>query len=356
MCPRSPHPPPCGRSGRTGTPRGDGAGRTGGCGGSRAKSWWNDSRSSFASFLGEQLLCRNDEWRITHDAQPAVDDGGELAQGLEAVPGASLDDDLRGTRRHVLGGPRPRLARRCLELGEQAGNVNVRVPDIQSGHPRQAGHLPAIARSHFNGGGTSFLGCELTVPGCDDHAGGEPLEVPLPRPRQGLVKVVDVEHQLALRRGEQPEVGQVGIAANLGVQARPRRGRQIGGHDQRGSTEEGEWRDQHPPITDGNELGHPGGGLPFEEADRVWTVRPRAELRLGRSGCPSAGVLSDLCSLCEGEVRNGVSRRLWGLCAIRHRSLDPDSMSMPGVPIMVAVVARSTGQKTDLEGRHEVTH
>ena len=63
---------------------------------------------------------------------------------------------------------------------------------------------------------------ELPVAGGNHHAGGQALEVPFPGAREGLVEVVDVEHQRALGRGEEPEVGQVGIAADLGPQ--PERG------------------------------------------------------------------------------------------------------------------------------------
>ena len=66
----------------------------------------------------------------------------------------------------------------------------------------------------------------------DLQARRQALDVPLPRPGQGLVEVVDVEHQAALRGGEHPEVGQVGIAAGLDDAARsaacPRGRRAIG--------------------------------------------------------------------------------------------------------------------------------
>ena len=49
----------------------------------------------------------------------------------------------------------------------------------------------------------------------DDDAGGEPLDVPLPGPRVGLVEVVEVERQPPLRRAEQAEVRKVRVAAEL---------------------------------------------------------------------------------------------------------------------------------------------
>ena len=54
----------------------------------------------------------------------------------------------------------------------------------------------------------------------DREARHQALDVPLPRPGQRLVEVVDVEHQPPIRGGEAAEVRQVGIAAELDVQAR----------------------------------------------------------------------------------------------------------------------------------------
>jgi len=56
----------------------------------------------------------------------------------------------------------------------------------------------------------------------DLKAGGQAFDVPLPRTGKGLIEVVDVEDHLALRGGEQAEVGQVRIPAQL--HADPERG------------------------------------------------------------------------------------------------------------------------------------
>jgi len=52
----------------------------------------------------------------------------------------------------------------------------------------------------------------------DLQARGQPLDVPLPRAGKRLVEVVHVEQHPALGRREQPEVGQVGVAAGLDPQ------------------------------------------------------------------------------------------------------------------------------------------
>ena len=76
------------------------------------------------------------------------------------------------------------------------------------------------------------------------------LEIPLPRARQGLVEVVDVEDQPAFRGGEPAEVHQVAITAQLHREPSVRRRSQVGGHARRRSTEEAELRLRHPPVAD----------------------------------------------------------------------------------------------------------
>ena len=43
----------------------------------------------------------------------------------------------------------------------------------------------------------------------------EPLDVPLPRPRQGLVEVVDAEDEIALLGPEDAEVEEMRVTAEL---------------------------------------------------------------------------------------------------------------------------------------------
>ena len=45
---------------------------------------------------------------------------------------------------------------------------------------------------------------------------------------------------------------------------------------ERGTPEEGERRDEHAPVTDGDQLGDPGRGLVLEQGDRVGPVRAAA--------------------------------------------------------------------------------
>jgi len=50
---------------------------------------------------------------------------------------------------------------------------------------------------------------------CQDNAGGHPFYVPLPGTALGFVKVIDVERNLRVRRGKEPEILNVRISAQL---------------------------------------------------------------------------------------------------------------------------------------------
>ena len=126
----------------------------------------------------------------------------------------------------------------------------------------------------------------------DLDAGGEPLDVPLPRTRQGLVEVVDVEHELALGRREQPEVRQVGVTTRLDPEPGGRRARQVGGHDQGCSAIEREGRGEHPSVADRHELLNPGLALLLEQRDRVGPRRWRVDDGMTRPRHLCAGGLA----------------------------------------------------------------
>ena len=115
-------------------------------------------------------------------------------------------------------------------------------------------------------------GFEAAVAPGDLEAGREPLHVPLPWTRQGLVEIVDVEDHLPLGRAEQAEVRQVRIAAELHRQAGTRGRGEVGGHDERGAAKERERADQHAPVADGHELGHADLVLALQQRDRVGPV------------------------------------------------------------------------------------
>ncbi len=109
----------------------------------------------------------------------------------------------------------------------------------------------------------------------DRDARHQSLEIPLPRARERLVEIVDVEDQAPLGRAEEAEVRKVGIAAALNVEAGTRRRREVGGHDRRCAAIERERRGEHAPVADRHELGDARRRLRLEDADRIRSVPGR---------------------------------------------------------------------------------
>ena len=181
---------------------------------------------------------------------------------------------------------RLRLELRAVLL-EHALDVQVRVPHVEVLHRREArpsrcGTRPTVSSTIRS----CVLGAEAVVARRDQHAHGQPLDVPLPRTRERLVEVVDVEHQPPLRRREHPEVRQVRVPAALHRQPRPRRRREVVGHDHRRPAIERERRDQHPPVADRHQLRHARLRLALEQLDRIGATRRAARTPRGRRAAP----------------------------------------------------------------------
>ena len=107
-------------------------------------------------------------------------------------------------------------------------------------------------------------------------------------PAMRLVEVVQVEDERAVGRGEAPEVREVGVTAELCVQARARVGAEVCGHDLRRAAVERERRDEHPPVADRDELGNARGVLLLEQRERV-SIRRQLERGVERLAGPSPG-------------------------------------------------------------------
>ena len=105
------------------------------------------------------------------------------------------------------------------DLGEEGLDVETRIPDVEVAHLGELTHRLAVVAHGAEDGGAGLRRREVAVTPRDLKTGGEALDVPLPRPRQGLVEVVDVHHQTAIGGGEGAEVREVGVAARLDPQA-----------------------------------------------------------------------------------------------------------------------------------------
>ena len=226
---------------------------------------------------GQQVGDRHDQGRVGADARLPIDLVGELGQGLHAVLGARLGQLLSGPLEHLVrdGG---------LVAGKGLVDVQARVEGRQVALAGKAGHGAAVAGRAGPHRRFAVGGAKAPVAAGHLEAGRQALEVPLERAGQGLVEVVDVEVHAPLGGAEDAEVGEVGVAAELGAQVGGGRGGQVAGHDQGGAAVEGEGRDQHAPVADRHQLGHAALGLALEQGDRVGALGAGVELGVGRAG------------------------------------------------------------------------
>ena len=143
------------------------------------------------------------------DLHLAVDHLGQLRERRHAVARAGLRQRLLGAldlRWLELRRSTPRAVARCRGARTTPrGCSSRRTRASRCGRRRPSSSTTAAC---------SLVG-EAVVARGDQHAGRQPLDVPLPGARQRLVEVVDVEHQPPLGRGEHAEVRQVRVAAAL---------------------------------------------------------------------------------------------------------------------------------------------
>ncbi|HEY1539894.1 MAG TPA: hypothetical protein VGF63_10890 [Solirubrobacteraceae bacterium] len=254
-----------------------------------------------AILAGQQVVGGDEQRRLVQEADPAVTGLRELAERPDARV-------------------QTRLLQAALELprsfdvdarGEQARDrvhVEARVPHLEVALSGERAHRLAVGGRRLTDGVRDLLGGELAVATGDAHARREPLDVPLPRSRERLVEVVDVEEELAFGRGERAEVRQVRVSAQLHAQARGRRRGEVGGHDRCRPPVEGERRDEHAPIAQREELGDRALRLLDEHPDRIRTVRRRLPVAVAGSGRTLAQRLSGRGTL-VGRRRIACARR-----------------------------------------------
>ncbi len=131
-----------------------------------------------------------------------------------------------------------------------------------------------------------------------------------------LVEVVDVEDDVALRRGEAPEVREMAIPAGLDSEPGDGRDGEIGGHDAGGPAVEGERRLQHAAVANWDEFRHAALVACAKDFDGIGapgSTLPTAVL------CARNGVAQGFAGGHPVRERNGRSghgqgpRGLWGV-------------------------------------------
>ena len=133
---------------------------------------------------------------------------------------------------------------------ENAVEVDTVVPDVQRMHRGVVGHMLAVGAHGFRRRLRRLAVEQPDMMGGDDDAGRQPLDVPLPRGRQGLVEIVDVEEDVALWRGEAAEIHEVSIAAGLHAKSGGWGRGQVSRHDRGRAAIEDEGRLRHAPEAD----------------------------------------------------------------------------------------------------------
>ncbi len=246
-----------------------------------------------------EVFHRHDQGRVGLDPQLAADLGRPPRQHPHAVAGARLGDDVPRLARLPRGEP---LVRDLPgNLVEELAHLEVVVPDLERAEPGRLAQSLAVRPDDGHHDVAPVCLREAPVATHDLEAGGKALDVPLPRPRDRLVEVVDVEDHPALGRAEEPEVRQVGVAAHLHDDARRGSGAEIHGHERRSAPVEGERRREHAPVADRDEVLHPRGRLGLEHGDRVRASGGRQEATVTRARRHLAGLLAPGDALVDGQ-------------------------------------------------------
>jgi hypothetical protein len=208
--------------------------------------------------LGDELLDGHQQRRIADESGLPIDHLGELVQRLHTVACTRFSQRLvglgLGLGEGLVGMLLSGQSQLVTQVDEHLLDVHAGVPHVEIPHRGQLGHLRAVTGDGIEHHVSPLLVGESAIAPGDGQTGRQPLHVPFPWTGQCFVEVVDVEHQVPLRRGEDAEVAEVSVPAGLDVQARTRSRGQIGRHDQCRTPVEGERRDQHPAVTNGHEF------------------------------------------------------------------------------------------------------
>ena len=157
-------------------------------------------------FSGEELAERYDQGRLIHDLATSVDDLGQPLDGAVAGLLARLLDDLLAFLASLL---------RCE--GEQLLGVDAHVPELEIVRSRSLAHRRAVPGGSRHRHLALRVAVHPVLTGGEHEAGREAFQVPFPGTREGFVEVVDIEEECAVGCAEQTEIGEMGVAAELGV-------------------------------------------------------------------------------------------------------------------------------------------
>ena len=110
---------------------------------------------------------------------------------------------------------------------------------------------------------------ESPVSSADFHTRRQSQDIPLPRTRIRLIKIIDVQHVAAFAGAEHAEISDMRITAGLNHNACHRFRREIGCHHSRRAPVIGKRRFLHTGVTDREEFAHPVLFLFFQNLERL---------------------------------------------------------------------------------------
>src|SRR5579859_5666272 len=116
---------------------------------------------------------------------------------------------------------------------------------FQAGHPRKLGHLGAICSGASHYRVMALMFGIPRFPSGKNQAGRQSFYIPFPWPSNGLVEIIDIENQAAIRAGIRAQVADVGVAANLDWNTGCGQRGQIGCHDRNAATKKTERANRH---------------------------------------------------------------------------------------------------------------
>ena len=193
------------------------------------------------------VVDRDAQRGLRGDARPAPRHGGQLGERPAAGPLllALLDPHL-----HLATVGR-------LEVVHEVLGLHAVVPDVDLGHGGVAPHPAAVGVDGRRHGGVGLGGLHRVLPGRHHQAGRQACHVPFERTGQRLVEVAQVEVEVALGRGPQPVVQDVGVAAQLDLDPAVRPRGQVGRHDRGGAPVVVPRGQRHALVPQRDQLGHP---------------------------------------------------------------------------------------------------